>query len=128
MVLNAGLLGSQISPQGDTHTGQRIPAGRMADLVNCRKAGRQRFRIDTQQAVERLLRLFALMDSTAANRQKRYRARQRASVAMVSIPVDEAMVVRLVGNGYLLPDESENRHSIGQSIVKALARLIGGGD
>ena len=55
MVLNVGLLGSQISPQGDTHTGQRIPAGRMADFVNCREAGRQRICIATQQAVERLM-------------------------------------------------------------------------
>ena len=65
------------------------------------------------------------MDSTAANRQKRYRARQRQSVAIVSIPVNEAMVVRLIANGHLSPEEAENRQSIGQSIVKVLARVLG---
>ena len=65
------------------------------------------------------------MDSTAANRQKRYRERQRASVAIVSIPVNEAMVEQLIANGHLSPEEAENRQSIGRSIVKALARLLG---
>ncbi len=65
------------------------------------------------------------MDSTAANRQKRYRERQRASVAIVPIPVDVAMVEQLIANGHLSPEESGNRQSIGQSIVKALARVLG---
>ena len=65
------------------------------------------------------------MDSTAADRQKRYRERQRASVAIVPIPVDEAMVEQLIADRHLSPEESENRQSIGQSIVKALASVLG---
>ncbi len=65
------------------------------------------------------------MDSTAANRQKRYRERQRASVTIVPIPVDEIMVEQLIANGHLSPDEAENRQSIGKSIVKVLVRVLG---
>ena len=67
------------------------------------------------------------MDSTAANRQKRYRERQRASVAIVPIPVDEAMVEQLIADGHLSPEEAENRQSIGQSILSVLARVLGSG-
>ena len=66
-----------------------------------------------------------LMDSTAANRQKRYRERQRASVAIVPIPVDETMVEQLIANGHLSPEESENRQSIGRSIMVVLAKVLG---
>ena len=49
------LLGSQIAPQGDTYTGQRIPAGRVANFVDCRKLGRQRGRITGQQAIGKFM-------------------------------------------------------------------------
>ncbi len=62
---------------------------------------------------------------TAAERQRRYRQRQRASIAIAPVPVDEAMVERLIANGHLSPEESENRQSIGRSIGKMLARVLG---
>ncbi len=64
------------------------------------------------------------MDSTAADRQKRYRERQRASVAIVPVPVDEAMVEQLIADGHLSPKESENRESIGRGIRSVLAKAL----
>ncbi len=62
---------------------------------------------------------------SAAERQRRYRQRQRASIAIAPVPVDEAMVEQLIANGHLSPEESENRQSIGQSIMRVLARVLG---
>jgi len=65
------------------------------------------------------------MNRTAnAKRQRRYRQRQRASIVVAPVPVDEAMVEHLIANGHLSPEESENRRSIGQSIVNVMARVL----
>ena len=64
---------------------------------------------------------------TSAERQRRYRRRQRASIAIAPVPVDDELVAQLIAEGCLSPAESENRESIGQGIVKALARILGAG-
>ncbi len=65
------------------------------------------------------------MTLTSAERQRRYRKRQCASISIAPVPVNEAMVEQLIANGHLSPKESENRQSIGQSILRVLARVLG---
>ena len=64
---------------------------------------------------------------TNAERQRQYRARQQAGLTIAPVPVDEAMVEQLIADGHLSPEESENRQSIGRSIVTVLSRVLGGG-
>ncbi len=64
---------------------------------------------------------------TNAERQRRYRQRQRASITIAPVPVDEAMVEKLITYGHLSPEEFENRASIGESIATVLARVLGSG-
>ncbi len=61
---------------------------------------------------------------TNAERQRRYRIRQRASITIAPVPVDEVMVERLIADGHLSPEESENRESIGRGIRSVLAKAL----
>ena len=59
----------------------------------------------------------------ASERQRRWRARQRDGVIMVSVPVKNGMIETLLDLRYLLEHESEDRREIGKGIAAALASI-----
>jgi hypothetical protein len=61
--------------------------------------------------------------STLAERQRRFRARQRAEEVVVPVIVSNAMLLTLIDRGWLDAAESESREKVGEAVAAAFADL-----
>lgn len=61
---------------------------------------------------------------TAAERQRRYRQNQRASIVIAAVPVDGILLERLIADGHLSLRQSEDRRCIGLSIAKMFEEFL----
>ena len=62
---------------------------------------------------------------TTAQRQQRYRQRQKAGISIIPVPVDHELVEHLIEDGILDEKESADNRSVARSIVETLKSALG---
>jgi hypothetical protein len=55
---------------------------------------------------------------SSAERQSRYRERQRCGLRIVPTPIDLDMIQRLIELGYLLAEDANDRQAIGEALAE----------
>lgn len=58
--------------------------------------------------------------STAADRKRRYRARQRDGVIVVPLPVPASTIAALADVGWLDPERQDDREAIADALIRQL--------